>query len=88
MVNLDPHKTINIIQNYIQDVQEQLIDALKDDEELQLGFLEGIINNENLIQMKDRLTDRSISRYVELMAKKRPGALIDAFKKNPRFTTE
>ena len=39
MVNLDPHKTISIIQNFIQDVQEQLIDALKDDELLQLGFL-------------------------------------------------
>lgn len=45
MVNLDPHKTITIIQNFIQDVQEQLIDALKDDEALQLGFLESIINN-------------------------------------------
>ena len=68
MVNLDPHKTISIIQNFIQDVQEQLIDALKDDEKLQLEFLEGIITNENLVQMKDKLSDRSIARYVELMA--------------------
>ena len=31
MVNLDPHKTIGIIQNFIQEVQEQLIEALRDD---------------------------------------------------------
>lgn len=88
MVSLDPHKTINIIQNFIQDVQEQLIDALSDDESLQMEFLQNIITNENLTQMKDRLTDRSISRYVELMAKHDREHLIDAFKKNPRFTTD
>lgn len=38
--------------------------------------------------MKDKLSDRSISRYVEIMAKTKRNNLIDAFKKNPRFTTE
>ena len=38
--------------------------------------------------MKEKLSDRSIARYVELMAQKQPSALLDAFKRNPRFTTE
>lgn len=38
--------------------------------------------------MKEKLSDQSIARYVELMARQKKEQLIDSFKKNPRFTTE
>lgn len=43
MVNLDPRKTMSLVQVYIPEVQEDLIFALKSDEDLQLQFLEGIV---------------------------------------------
>jgi len=52
MVELNPQSTITVIQNYIQEIQDTLIEALSGKEALQLQFLEGIINNENLVQMK------------------------------------
>lgn len=39
MVELDPQSTINIIQNFIQEVQDTLIEALSGKEALQLQFL-------------------------------------------------
>lgn len=38
--------------------------------------------------MKNKLSERSILRFVELMAKHKPDNLIDAFKKNPNFSIE
>ena len=56
MVNLDPRKTMSLVQVYIPEVQEELIFALKSDEDLQLQFLEGIVEDENLVQMKNNLS--------------------------------
>lgn len=39
LVEINPDKTIHVIQNYIQEIQDTLIDALSDDEILQLKFL-------------------------------------------------
>ncbi len=38
--------------------------------------------------MKLKLSEESILRFVELMAKYKPDNLIDAFKKNSRFSIE
>jgi len=38
--------------------------------------------------MKMKLSENSILRFVELMAKHKPDQLIDAFKKNPLFSIE
>jgi hypothetical protein len=38
--------------------------------------------------MKNKLSEQSILRFVELMAKYKPDNLIDAFKKNPNFSIE
>ncbi|MCB0371255.1 MAG: hypothetical protein KDD45_18020 [Bdellovibrionales bacterium] len=38
--------------------------------------------------MKNKLSEQSILRFVELMAKHKPDHLIDAFKKNPNFSIE
>jgi hypothetical protein len=56
MVGLNPQKTKNIVKAYIPEIQEELIDALKDDESLQLEYLEGIINDEEQQQMKMKLS--------------------------------
>ncbi len=39
MVGLEPHRTKILVQNYVPEIQEQLIAALADDEFLQLEFL-------------------------------------------------
>ena len=70
------------------EIQEELIRALGDDEFLQLEYLEGIINDDERTQMKNKLSEESILRFVELMAKHKPDSLIDAFKKNPNFSIE
>jgi hypothetical protein len=76
MVGLNPQKTKNIVKAYIPEIQEELIDALKDDEHLQLEYLEGIINDDEQQQMKLKLSQKSILRYIELMAKLKPDGLI------------
>jgi hypothetical protein len=43
---LHPRKTKNLIQNYIPEIHEELIEALKDDEKLQLDYLNDIMNDE------------------------------------------
>lgn len=46
MVGLDPQKIKVLVQNYVPEIQEELIHALSDDEYLQLEYLEGIINDD------------------------------------------
>ena len=46
MVGLEPHRTKILVQNYVPEIQEELIAALSDDEFLQLEYLEGIINDD------------------------------------------
>ncbi len=88
LVKLNSEKTKSIIQVYIPELQEELVNALNDNEELQLKYLEGIINDEDLVSMKNKLSERSILRFVELMSKAKPNDLLSAFKKNPNFSTE
>ena len=88
MVGLDPQKIKVLVQNYVPEIQQELIHALSDDEYLQLEYLQGIINDDERTQMKSKLSEQSILRFVELMAKQKPDNLIDAFKKNPNFSIE
>jgi hypothetical protein len=88
MVKLAPQQIKVLVQNYVPEIQEELIWALGDDEYLQLEYLEGIINDDERTQMKNKLSEESILRFVELMAKHKPDNLIDAFKKNPNFSIE
>lgn len=88
MVGLEPHRTKILVQNYVPEIQEELIAALADDEFLQLEYLEGIINDDERTQMKLKLSEESVLRFVELMAKHKPDHLIDAFKKNSQFSIE
>lgn len=39
MVGLEPHRTKILVQNYVPEIQEELIAALSDDEFLQLEYL-------------------------------------------------
>ena len=43
---LHPRKTKTLIQNYIPEIHEELIEALKDDEELLLDYLNDTMNDE------------------------------------------
>jgi hypothetical protein len=77
-----------LIQNYIPEIHEELIEALKDDEELQLDYLNDIMNDEYNPNLKQALSEESILRYIELISVHRPTELHDAFKKNPFFPIE
>lgn len=72
MVGLEPQSTKVLVQNFVPEIQEELIAALSDDEELQLEYLEGIINDDERAQMKMKLSENSILRFVDLMAKNKP----------------
>lgn len=85
---MHPRKTKSLIQNYIPEIHEELIEALKDDEELQLDYLNDIINDEYNPNLKQSLSEESILRYIELMSIYRPTDLLGAFKKNPFFPIE
>lgn len=56
MVSLEPQSTKVLVQNFVPEIQEELIAALSDDEELQLEYLEGIINDDERAQMKMKLS--------------------------------
>ena len=88
MVGLEPQSTKVLVQNFVPEIQEELIAALSDDEELQLEYLEGIINDDERAQMKMKLSENSILRFVDLMAKNKPEQLLEALKKNSRFPIE
>jgi hypothetical protein len=53
-----------------------------------LEYLEGIINDEERAQMKQKLSERSVLRFVELMAQHKPDQLMESLKKNSRFSIE
>jgi len=65
-----------------------LIEALKDDEELQLDYLNDIMNDEYNPNLKQSLSEASILRYIELMSIFKSTELLSAFKKNPFFPIE
>lgn len=56
LVLLNPRKTKSLIQSYIPEIHEELIEALKDDEELQLDYLNDIVNDEYNPNLKQSLS--------------------------------
>lgn len=56
LLKLEPRKTITLVQNCVPDIQEELIYALNDDPELQLEYLEKVMKDGELAQMKARLS--------------------------------
>jgi hypothetical protein len=61
---LHPRKTKTLIQNYIPEIHEELIEALKDDEELLLDCLNDTMNDEYNPNLKQALSEDSILRYI------------------------
>jgi hypothetical protein len=80
---LHPRKTKTLIQNYISEIHEELIEALKDGEELLLDYLNDTMNDEYNPNLKQALSEESILRYIKFMSVHRPTELHDSFKKNP-----
>jgi hypothetical protein len=61
---LHPRKTKTLIQNYISEIHEELIEALKDGEELLLDYLNDTMNDEYNPNLKQALSEDSILRYI------------------------
>jgi hypothetical protein len=82
LISLNAEKSIRIIQTYLPESQEELINALEGEGGLQLEYLQELVNS------SAKLSDKAVTKFIQRMCELKPTELLESLKKHTSFPVE